>query len=116
MKISLMTTLLISLFIATPALADKPEWAGKGRPTAEQREAHKETMTQKQQGGNGPSSLKGTQHEREYDRNERHDPKDEAERLKQQAPIENAHEAIHDVQQVNETVETVNKWYEFWKR
>lgn len=29
------------LFIATPVLAEKPSWAGGGKPTAEQKEAHK---------------------------------------------------------------------------
>lgn len=38
---------LVALFLAAPALADKPEWAGDGKPTSEQKEVHKEAMTTK---------------------------------------------------------------------
>ena len=46
MKITLLISVL-SLLIAFPAFADKPEWAGKGKPTAEQKEAHKAAMQAK---------------------------------------------------------------------
>ena len=60
MKMSIITAFLLSLLISTPALAEKPEWAGKkGQPTEEQKKAHKEVMTQKQQGGSAPDSIKG---------------------------------------------------------
>ena len=35
---------LVALFLAASALAEKPEWAGEGKPTAEQKEAHKAAM------------------------------------------------------------------------
>lgn len=35
------TPLLIALFIATPAMAEKPTIAGQGKPTAEQKDASK---------------------------------------------------------------------------
>jgi len=35
---------LAALFLAAPTLAEKPEWAGEGKPTAGQKEAHKEAM------------------------------------------------------------------------
>lgn len=38
---------LVALFLVAPALADKPEWAGDGKPTSEQKEVHKEAMTAK---------------------------------------------------------------------
>ncbi|WP_017221483.1 hypothetical protein [Moritella dasanensis] len=42
--------LLVSLFavaLAPPVFADKPEWAGNGKPTSEQKEAHKSAMQAK---------------------------------------------------------------------
>jgi hypothetical protein len=37
----------MSVFIA-PVMADKPEWAGKGKPSAEQKAAHKVAMEAKE--------------------------------------------------------------------
>lgn len=47
MKHKLLALSLISLF-ATPALAEKPEWAGKGKPTEEQLSTHKAAMEAKE--------------------------------------------------------------------
>lgn len=47
MKHNLLALLLMSIFV-TPAMADKPEWAGKGKPTAEQKEAHRSAMEAKE--------------------------------------------------------------------
>lgn len=44
---SLFLSILLALFVATPVMAEKPEWAGKGKPTAEQKEAHKSFMKNK---------------------------------------------------------------------
>jgi len=38
---------LMALFLAAPVLADKPEWAGEGKPSAEQKEAHKKAVKAK---------------------------------------------------------------------
>ena len=41
-------TLLLGMFVlAVPAFADKPEWAGEGKPSKEQVEHHKDEMTSK---------------------------------------------------------------------
>ncbi len=40
MKISFIS-LLIALFMATPAMAEKPSWTGQGKPTSEKRDAFK---------------------------------------------------------------------------
>lgn len=46
MKNKLLPLILISLF-ATPALADKPEFAGKGKPSEQQLNTHKAAMEAK---------------------------------------------------------------------
>jgi len=43
MKIKLIAP-LFAVVLASPVLADKPEWAGKGKPTAEQKAAHRSAM------------------------------------------------------------------------
>ncbi|MDH3989286.1 MAG: hypothetical protein OEV34_09170 [Gammaproteobacteria bacterium] len=47
MKIPLITIALAAMFAAVPALAEKPEWAGKGKPGAEQKADHKDAMNAK---------------------------------------------------------------------
>lgn len=44
----IITSFFVTLFLfTTPALAEKPEWAGKGKPTAEQKEVHRAAMKAK---------------------------------------------------------------------
>ena len=47
MIIRLMMFTILMAFISMPALAEKLEWAGKGNPGAEQREAHQAAMKEK---------------------------------------------------------------------
>ncbi|GAA5314842.1 MAG: hypothetical protein AseanaTS_00460 [Candidatus Pelagadaptatus aseana] len=39
--------IFVLVAMALPVSADKPEWAGKGKPTAEQKAAHKAAMNAK---------------------------------------------------------------------
>ena len=39
--------LLVMGFFVMPVMAEKPEWAGKGKPTMEQKEAHRAAMKAK---------------------------------------------------------------------
>jgi hypothetical protein len=47
MKKNLITLMLMSLFVA-PVMAGKPEWAGKGKPTAAQKSTHRSVMEAKE--------------------------------------------------------------------
>lgn len=47
MKMKLIIPLL-SMALAAPVVAEKPEWAGKGKPTQEQKEAHQLAMDAKE--------------------------------------------------------------------
>jgi len=51
MKKNLLALILSVSFIG-PALAEKPEWAGKDKPTHEQKEAHRSAMEAKEGLGN----------------------------------------------------------------
>jgi len=46
MKTNFIALVVMSLAV-TPAFAEKPEWAGKGKPTAEQKEIHRAAMEAK---------------------------------------------------------------------
>ena len=46
MKKNLIVLILLSIFVV-PVMADKPEWAGKGKPTDEQKAVHKSAMEAK---------------------------------------------------------------------
>lgn len=48
MNIKLLVSLL-AVVLAPQVLAEKPEWAGKGKPTAEQKEMHKSAMEAKEE-------------------------------------------------------------------
>jgi len=50
MRLNLIALILISTFVM-PAFAEKPEWAGKGKPSADQKSAHKAAMTAKERLG-----------------------------------------------------------------
>ena len=46
MNRNLIVLILLTVFVA-PVMADKPEWAGKGKPTDEQKAVHKSAMEAK---------------------------------------------------------------------
>jgi hypothetical protein len=123
MKMSIITAFLLSLLISTPALAEKPEWAGKGQPTEEQKKAHKEVMTQKQQGGEAADSIKGMPRKSELPTKTQEKIKSQdgeksmlEQRMQQKKSGENATEAVDNAQQTKETTEKPKKWYQFWKK
>lgn len=124
MKKHLVLVSLFSLFISAPAFADKPSWAGQGgKPSETEREMHKNAMRDKGGNKNKDKSRRENdddhmerEHQRQEMREHSEDSTQQAERMKQQSPIQNAHEAVHDAAQVHEAAETVKKWYEFWKK
>ncbi len=48
MRSRLLVVLCLASVFAVPAIAEKPEWAGKGKPTEEQKAAQKEAMKAKE--------------------------------------------------------------------
>ncbi len=81
MKNSLLSTLLTSTFFAAlasaPVQADKPEWAGQGKPSYDQKKMHKSQMQDKR----GPR----------YDEHEYKD-KDDKQKLNKQEDHEDRYE------------------------
>lgn len=54
----------MSVFIA-PVMADKPEWAGKGKPTDEQKSAHEAAMQAKEDIDDNEDRIKEKKEKRE---------------------------------------------------
>lgn len=70
-----LTALLLSTLFSLPVLADKPEWAGnKGKPSAEQREAHSYEMKNKHNDQYRKEDKNQRKHEKKYrDDDDRHE-------------------------------------------
>ena len=103
--------ILLGAFIAAPASAEKPEWAGQGRPTAEQKEAHKEAMQAKQDAGDAQGKA-----EQEMKKGKA-DAEDKARSMekKQSRHMEQEQKQTGQATQAGkQTQEKKRKWWKFW--
>jgi hypothetical protein len=82
MKKTLILLIIAGLF-AVPAMAKKPEWAGKGKPTKEQLEAHQAAMKAKAKDNAGPRP-KGNEDQYEQEKAKAKKEKTRSEKNKQQ--------------------------------
>lgn len=111
---SMKTNILVFLFIgvvAAPVLADKPEWAGKGKPTVEQKEAHRNAMEAKggmeDERGNGKEKIK----------KEKKDQSDKLKGVEKQTDKKAGQvqkESGKGSEKGMESRETSRKWWKFW--
>lgn len=83
-----LTAMLLALVFSSTAFAEKPEWAGKGKPTSEQKEAHRAEMGAK--GGI----------EEEIDENEK---KIKKEKIKKEKKIKGEHDELTGLEKQKET-------------
>lgn len=130
MKLSLVVTILFS-FIAMGAYADKPEWAGKGKPTAEQKAAHKAAMNAKEDDdedydedddGNGKDKNKAKKEKVKKDKKAKKE-KDDDDDSDRQSGLEKQKTKKSEQEQKEldkgsdrgkEARETRRKWWQFW--
>lgn len=124
MKNKLFPLILISLF-ATPALAEKPEFAGKGKPTEEQLNAHKAAMEAKEDldddGQVKKERIKAKEKKQKQEMNETGEMKEGSEKMnameKQAAKKseQNRNELGKGSEQGQESREANSKkWWKFW--
>ncbi len=77
MKKSLLSTLLTSTFFAAlssaPVQADKPEWAGQGKATYEQKQMHKSEMQDKRGSGYDKREHKDKDDKQKFNKQEHHE-------------------------------------------
>jgi hypothetical protein len=73
MRTAIISVALTAVMVSATVLADKPEWAGKGgKPTAEQKAAHKDAMSAKQGKGGELEEGKQQKQKKEKNREEKH--------------------------------------------
>lgn len=109
MKRNLIALILLSVFVA-PVMADKPEWAGKGKPTDEQKAVHKSAMEAKGDSDDDDNRLK-----------EKKEKKEKSSKLK---GIEKQHAKKSEQEQMElergsdkgkaSREENRKKWWKFW--
>lgn len=128
MKKSLLSVLLLSIFVSAPVLADKPSWTGKGKATEEQKESHKAAMKAKR----GPEDEKmekfketkmeeKKETERTREMNEKAFKKESAptdglekQQIMKQEQIQK--EVDKGSEQGQESREPRKKWWKFWEK
>ena len=78
MKKNLLALLLAGVFVA-PAIADKPEWTGKGKPSDEQKAAHQAAMQAKEDIDDSEDRIKEKEEEKEKKERKEKEEKEEKE-------------------------------------
>lgn len=107
----LFLSLLLSLFISASANAEKPEWAGKGKPTTEQKEAHTAAMNAK------TDSDILEDHEDEKEKKEKKNKTDKIKDLDKQKDkkLESTQKELNKgSEQGKESRQQRKKWWKFW--
>lgn len=120
MRTVIISVALTAVMVSATALADKPEWAGKGgKPTAEQKAAHKDAMNAKQGKGGELEEGKQQKQKKEKNREEKHyREKDEA---KEKAGKQQSDKAERERKELGkgsedgqESRENSKKWWKIW--
>mgnify|MGYP000054803511 CR=1 FL=1 len=103
--------ILLGALLAAPASAEKPEWAGQGKPTAEQKETHKAAMQAKEKAGDAEGKAQ------EQMKQGKADAQDKAKSMekKQSRNMEQEQKQTGQATQAGEqTQEKKRKWWKFW--
>ena len=109
MKKNLIVLFLLSIFVS-PVLADKPEWAGKGKPTEEQKEAHKNAMQAKEDLDKDNGRIKEKKEKKDRDSDLQGLDKKSAEKTEQdQKEIDKGSDQGKESREENG-----KKWWKFW--
>lgn len=106
MKKNLAALFLLSIFVS-PAMADKPEWAGKGKSTAEQKETHKAAMEGKKKMGDNGERLE--QKKEKSNKLKGIDKQTEKKSAQPQKELEKGSDKGKESRQANR-----KKWWQFW--
>ena len=109
MNRNLIVLILLSVFVV-PVMADKPEWAGKGKPTDEQKAAHKSAMEAKGDSDDDDNRLK-----------EKKEKKDKSSKLKgiEKQSAKKSEQELKELEKGSDKgkasrEENRKKWWKFW--
>ncbi|MDX2319474.1 MAG: hypothetical protein QNK26_02625 [Moritella sp.] len=127
MKIKLLVSFL-AVVLTPPVFADKPEWAGKGKPTAEQKAAHKSAMVAKDEQENKINEevegVKDKNKNKDKDKDKQKKAREDKERTDKVSDIEKHKEKKLSQPQKEldkgsekgkESRENSKKWWQFWE-
>ena len=112
--IKLLTTILVIVFLASPAMAEKPEWAGKGKPSAEQKAAHKAAMNAKE-GKDEDEGGDRDEVEKKDKREKKAVPKKGLEKQQAKKSDQLQNELDKGSETGKESRATNKKWWKFWE-
>lgn len=114
MKQSLLRLIVTILFMFTSQtlLAEKPSWAGKGKPSAEQKEAHKKAMNSKEDDNDD----KEKKSKKEKSKNHEDDDDDNDDKEKKSKDMKN--KSLNDMKEIEKGIEQKEekrkKWWNFF--
>ena len=112
MKKNLLVLLLAGVFIA-PAIADKPEWTGKGKPSDEQKAAHQAAMQAKEDIDDSEDRIKEKEEKEEKEGGSNELKGTEKQSLKKsEQPQKELDKGSDKGQESRE--ENSKKWWKFW--
>ena len=109
MKKNLLALLLAGVFIA-PAIADKPEWTGKGKPSDEQKAAHQAAMQAEKDIDDGDDRIKEKKEKEEKSRELKGIEKQNLKKSEQ--PQKELDKGSDKGQESRD--ENSKKWWKFW--
>jgi len=112
MKKNLLALLLAGVFIA-PAIADKPEWTDKGKPSNEQKAAHQAAMQAKEDIDDSEDRIKEKTEKTEKEEKSRELKGIEKQSLKKsEQPQKELDKGSDKGKELRE--ENSKKWWKFW--
>ena len=116
----LFLSLLVSLFISASANAEKPEWAGKGKPTTEQKEAHTAAMEAKIDNDNPEDHEDKNVKDDKKNKHDKKDKKNKTDKIKgldkqKDKKLESTQKELDKgSEQGKESRQQRKKWWKFW--
>ncbi|MGB5324941.1 MAG: hypothetical protein WBN40_05895 [Pseudomonadales bacterium] len=96
-----------SIFVLSPVFAEKPEWAGKGKPTMEKKEAHQAAMEAKEESDN-------LEEERKKISKQKQEKLKGLEKQKEKKSEQVQKEMEKGSEKGQEARESRKKWWKFW--
>ncbi len=107
MKMKLLASLL-TVVLVSPALAEKPKWAGNGKPSSEQKDAHRSAM----QANDDVDTEDDTKIKKE--KKEKKEKVKGIEKQKEKKLNQEQKELDKGSEKGKESRETRKKWWKFW--
>lgn len=117
MRAKLVGLVVMALAVA-PAFAEKPAWAGKGKPTMEQKEVHRSAMEAKGDGRDDEYQEEMRERKEKREKKEKKEKSGDARGMEKQREMKSEQvqkELGKGSEKGQESRETRKKWWRFWE-